>query len=212
MRLVNLGTRLVVATLAMGMLASCGGEAAPTKESCAAICADGSGAEPGTPVEAPPAGASLSGFEDELFKPLLADVRSGVRPFTDQGIGICKGERACDEWVGTDVGELPPGKYIVKAELRVPDVGEPGTWKVTFDTECTTTKTTSNGESSSTSNSSRGYDVRYAGADRGYRLMPLRTIESPSKGGKRACTWKITAPHPDGDKVYTGSWSTPEKG
>ena len=137
-------------------------------------------------------------------------MRKGVAAYDEQGVGICKGERTCDEFLGVKVGELPKGKYIVKAELQVPNVGDPGTWKVQFDTECTTTKKTANGETSSTSNYSRSYDVRYAGKDRGYRLMPLRTIESPSKGGARTCNWKLVAPHPDGDKVFEGQWSTPD--
>ena len=100
-------------------------------------------------------GTLITGFEEELLGPVVEDIRGGVRPFGDEGIGICQGKRTCDEYLGTDVGELPEGEFIVKAELRVPNAGELGTWKVTFDTECTTTRTTSSGESSSTSNSSR---------------------------------------------------------
>ncbi|MBT3218244.1 MAG: hypothetical protein HN348_04080 [Proteobacteria bacterium] len=191
-------------------LAACGGNA-PAKcgeAECADLCAKGADNQ----GEEPKAGGgevTLSDFEKQLLTPILDDVRAGVRPFNDEGIGICKGAKTCDEFLGLTPGELAPGKYIVRAELTVPNVGEKGTWKVDFDTECTTVRDTPSGESSSTSNYNRSYDVRYAGVDRGYRLQPLRTIESPSRGGKRTCNYKITAPHPDGNKVYEGSWTTP---
>ncbi len=206
--------------LALSILAGCGGSAAPTPEACADICAQEGDAAPADEAaeaaEAPAsAGASdvkLTQFQADLLASSIEDIAGGVRPFEPTAIGICKGQRTCDEFVGTDVGELPEGDYIIKAELRVPNHGDPGTWKVQFSTSCTTTRTTDNGESSSSSESSREYDVRYAGKERGYRLMPLRTIQSPSQGGKRECTYTITAPHPDGDKVYGGSWSVPDAG
>lgn len=172
------------------------------------MCAGGT---PGGATPAPGAtGAAMSEFEGGLLSPVLEDIREGVRPFTEQGIGICKGTKNCDEFLGSDVGELPEGEYMVMADLRVPKIGEPGTWTIVFDTECETIRKSESGETKSSSSSSRSYDVRYAGESRGYRLMPLRTIESPAVGA-RICTYKITAPHPDGDKVFTGSWSTPDK-
>lgn len=158
-----------------------------------------------------PAGPTFTEFEGSLLTPLIDDIRAGVRPFSDESVGVCQGERTCDVFLGTDAGELEEGNYIVMAELRVPNVGEPGTWTIDFSTSCEITRTDANGNTStSTAESSRSYDVRYAGTERGYRLMPLRTIESPTSGGSRSCTYTITAPHPDGDKVYMGSWTTPQ--
>ncbi|TNE84533.1 MAG: hypothetical protein EP330_29025 [Deltaproteobacteria bacterium] len=109
-----------------------------------------------------------------------------------------------------DGGELAPGDYILQAELRVPKTGDKGTWKVKVDYECTYEKKSESGSSTSTKTSSREYDVVYAGESRGYRLVPLRKIKSPHDGGSsETCTWKITAPHPDGDKVYEGGWTAP---
>jgi len=195
------GLAVGLALLATG----CGGTPAVT----AADCADFVTAGVAAATADAPEGTVLTGYEEEMLSPLLAAVRAGVTPFGDDGVGVCRGRGSCDEYVGTDVGELGAGEYIVKAELAVPNVGETGTWKVTFATDCTVTRTTSTGETTSTTNSSREYEVRYAGTDRGYRLIPLRTIKSPSDGGKRECTYTLTAPHPDGDKVYTGSWSVP---
>lgn len=189
----------------VALAAGCGG--AVTAEQCAEFVEAGK-AEVRAELAAQ-GGTTVVGFEEELLLPLVEDIRAGVRPWDEQGFGICRGKRTCDEFLGTDVGELPPGEYIMKAEMRVPNVGEPGTWKIRYDTQCVTTRVTPTGETTSTSDSSREYDVRFAGSERGYRLMPLRTIESPSNGGRRECTWTITAPHPDGDKVYTGSWSVP---
>lgn len=207
------------ATMVMGLagvsLLGCtgGGTVECGAEECAAFCEDQAAAmtDPAgaaaDPAPEPTGGVALTDFEEDMISPHLEDIRGGVRPFDDEGIGICRGERKCDEYLGREVGELPPGDYIVKAELRVPKVGEE--WTVEFQTECETVRKTESGETRSTSENSRTYDVRYAGEQRGYRLMPLRTIESPSRGGSRECSWKLIAPHPDGDKVYEGSWSTP---
>lgn len=200
--------RVLVVALVLGALTACGGSKECGPAECAGVC-DGGGTAGGGGTDGATS-AKMTEFENSLLSPVLEDIREGVRPFTDQGIGICKGTKNCDEFLGSDVGELPEGDYMVMADLRVPKIGEPGTWTIVFDTECETTRTTESGSTSSTSSSSRSYDVRYAGESRGYRLMPLRTIESPAVGARK-CTYKITAPHPDGDKVYTGSWSTPDK-
>ena len=206
----------VMLVAALGLFACSSAPKECGEAECKAVCAaDEAGAAPEK------AEAKVSEFEDSLVGPILDDIRGGVRPFSAEGIGVCKmpapGEKGapkpkdqCLEFLGSDAGELGEGRYMVRAELAVPNVGEPGTWKIQFDLECTTTRQTANGEQTSTSNYSREYDVRYAGKERGYRLQPLRTIESPSKGGKRECKYTITSPHPDGDKVYTGGWITPE--
>ena len=184
-----------------------GGTVAPAtcgEAECADICASG------TPDAG--SGPHMSEFEKGIVDPILVDIREGVRPWDPQGIGVCKGKRECDEFLGTDVGSLPAGEYLLKADLRVPRTGDAHTWTVEVTTDCETVKTTESGETKSTSSNTRSYDVRYAGEDRGYRLMPLRTITSPSDGGARNCKYTIKAPHPDGEKTYTGSWSTPDAG
>ncbi len=214
MRLVSIAVLLAAQFGCMG-----GGGA---NECGPAECAAYVAAAGGQPASAEPGRAAstasgvdmprLSAFEAQLVAPIIEDARAGVRPFTDDGIGICRGKRECDVFLGTDVGELPQGDYLLKAELRVPRTGDAHAWTIEVATDCEVVRKTESGESRTTSNNSRSYDVRYAGEDRGYRLMPLRSIESPSTGGHRTCTYKITAPHPDGDKVYTGSWSTPDAG
>ncbi len=191
--------------LGAALISGCGGE---TPKCGAADCADICAAKP-DPEPAAPVGLKLTAYEQDLVDPLIKDVRLGVRPFNEEGIGICKGVQNCDKYLGMVVEDLPPGKYMIRAELEVPDVGEKGTWKVDFATNCVTIKETANGESRSDNEYNRSYDVVHNRADRGYRLQPLRTIESPSKYGRRECTWKLVAPHPDGDKVYEGSWSVP---
>ena len=195
-------------------LAGCvGGTAECGPAECADICAKEQAPAPSpTPGPAPAAAPAMSDFEHKLLDPKLEDLRAGVRPWSDEGIGICRGKKSCDEYLGMEPGELPKVDYLVMAELRVPDIGEKGTWSVTFETDCTSIRTTPNGESRDTRNYNRTYEVFYAGEDRGYRLMPLRTIESPSGSARTECTWTLTAPHPDGDQVYEGSWSTPAEG
>jgi hypothetical protein len=201
-------------------LIGCGGPAECGVAECADVCAKASPAPEGAvegpaknPAQpAPKTGAAgLSSFEQELVNPILEDVRKGVRPFGDNGVGICTGSgKECSSFLGLSPGELPKGTHMVRAELAVPKGGERGTWKVSLDVECTTTKTTKNGSSTSTNNYNKSYDVVYAGKDRGFRLQPLYKIESPNKGGARDCKYKITAPHPDAeDTVWSGSWTVP---
>ena len=56
---------------------------------------------------------------------------------------------------------------------------------------------------------SRPQLVVYAGEERGYRLR-LRNLTSPRDDARQECTWTLTSPHPDGDKVYEGSWVIPQ--
>lgn len=195
----------------IGLLWGCGTPDCGPAE-CADVCAQAVAPDPEA-VEVPAPASGLSAFEKQMFDPLLEDLRQGVRPFNAQGIGICsmKG-RECIEYLGKSVESLPPGEYMLRAELRVPDAGPKGTWSVTLHTECVTTKTSKSGETSSTKTNSNTYgDLIYAGAERGYRLQPLVKITSPYPYGDRDCKYKLTAPHPDGDKVYSGSWRVPGK-
>lgn len=208
--------RLLLISTGLLYMVGCGSSSDCGEAECAAFCAKAATAPAPSPTEPaapqPAAASSLTDFESAVVAPMLEDIRGGVRPFGKDSIGICKGKRECDEYLGREVGELPPGDYILQAELRVPNTGEAYSWKISFATECETVRKTESGETRSTSQNSRDYDVRYAGEERGYRLIPLRTITSPSAGGSRHCDWKITAPHPDGEKVYEGSWSTPDEG
>lgn len=197
---------------AAAFVVSACGQQPPTAESCEPLCAQAMKQTKPLPVPAPAqATPTLSSFEKQLIEPLLEDVRAGVRPFDAESIGVCEGEKECDRFVGESVEELAPGSYIVQALLRVPAMGEAGTWQVEFATECTTTMKTDKGESTSTNRNSRTYDVEYVGTERPYRLMPLRKLTSPMKGGTQTCEYTLTAAHPDGDKVYTGGWTIPEE-
>ncbi len=155
----------------------------------------------------------LTDFERTLIAPLLDEIRQGVRPFDEHGFGICQGVgKRCEQYLGTDVGELPPGKYMVRAELKVPNIGPRGTWKVRFETECETTSTQGDKVHTTRTSSTKEYNVVHVGPSRGYRLSPLRVIDSPMTGGTQRCTARLVALHPDGDKVYTVSWTVPEQG
>jgi hypothetical protein len=173
------------------------------------VCAEK--AAPESVKEAPPAkaGLELSAFEKSLIEPALADLRSGVRPWDESSVSICpKGApRECPEALGLNPGELPPGDYIVHSAFRVPQSGED--WKVKYSQECVTTRTSSNGSSTSTNDYSKEYNVTYIGEEKPSTLSPLMKITSPNSGGSKACTFTITAAHPDGDQVIEGSWSVP---
>ncbi len=204
------------------VLAAC---PAPTVDeaACAEICAQAGGeggqatpqargAAP-TPAAAETRALTLSTYEAELLGDMVQDVRAGVRPFDDQSIGICPKpdkSRGCDEMLGMNPGELPEGEYVLHSSFKVPQAGERGTWTVKVDVDCEVTQTGDDGSTSTkTSTWSKEFDVVYAGVERGYTLSPLRRITSPHPLGPQACTFTITAPHPDGDKVYEGAWSLP---
>lgn len=180
-------------------LASCASPPPPCgAEACAEVCAAG--------AAGPDAADGRSALEEQLLADVVADIRAGVRPWADDAVGVCVGKKECKSFLGADAGALGPGDHLVKAELRVPAAGPKGTWKVRFETACTSSKA---GAEPTVSTYQREYDVTYAGPDRGYRLMPLKMIESPSKEGPQACTWTLTALHPDGDRSWSGSWSVP---
>lgn len=173
----------------------------PDAAACAPHC-------PEAEAPAAPPDAGLSAFEKGLLDPVLEDIRGGVRPFDAEALGICEGQgRECGGFLGTDAGVLPKGSYMLRAELRVPKNGE---WTIDLHVTCTTTRTRNGSTSSTESDYDKSYDVSYAGEERGTRLSPIYKIESPSSSGVKDCTYEITAPHPDGDKVYKGSWSVPE--
>jgi hypothetical protein len=150
-------------------------------------------------------------FERSLLDPLLDDLRQGVRPLDAQAFGLCSTTgKECTDFLGAAPGELAAGKYLVKAELAVPRLGDKGTWTVAFEVKCTTTSTSGSSTTTSTNAYNHTYEVSHSDKERGYRLMPLYAIESPSRNGSRRCAYTLTAPHPDGAKVYSGSWSVPQ--
>ena len=180
---------------------------------CADVCA---AAEAASKPDGAVAGAddtmapvTMSDFERGLVEPVLEDVRAGIRPFDDEGIGLCRTDEAateCLEYLGTDPGDLPPGNYFLRAMLRVPKASFD--WKVSLVVSCT--DATSEG---APRERTREYNVRYAGEKRGYRLQPLQRITSPNPTGPSACTYTLSGVQPDGEgKVYTGGWKLPAEG
>lgn len=160
--------------------------------------------------EAEAAGSDgLSEFEERVIGPVLQDLRDGVRPFGDGTLGVCVSSdgKNCEGEVTGE--ELPPGDYLFFAELRVPKNAPEDGWKVNFATECNNSRVTDNSESTSSHASNKDYAVSYTGEERGYRLR-LRTLKSPREGGKQECTWKLSSPHPDGEKVFEGKWIIPQ--
>ena len=221
-----MNSRFTSAVVASLFISSCTPPAPPPPAKCGAIecapiCATAKpidkapAAIPGTPAkpidETPPTPTTgMTEFERTLADPMLEDIRAGVRPWGDEAVGLCKGQgKECDGFIGLEAPDLADGEYMLRAELRVPRTGGEDTWKVKLDTECTVTTKTESGESTNTRSRSNEYTVRWVGEDRGYRLSPLHKITSPSPGGAEACTWTLTALHPDTPATYEGRWSVP---
>jgi hypothetical protein len=205
--------RAALALAALSVVA-CSKPTAPAQVSAAPAAKAAPAQAAAAPAPTPAAageGLQLSAFERSLIEPLLEDVRKGVRPIDEQGLGVCSTTgKDCVEFLGAAPGELPAGKYLVKAELAVPRLGDKGTWTVAFEVKCTTTTTTGSTTNTSTNTFNRTFEVNHSTQERGYRLMPLASIESPNKGGARSCAYSITTSHPDGGKVYSGGWSVPQ--
>ena len=194
----------LLALVGIGALVACSGETATTTPA---------GDSAATPSKAAAPAGGMTAFEDSIVGPMLKDIRAGIRPFNESGIGICKGSgKECPEYIGREVGELPEGEYMVRAELAVPNAGAKDTWKVRFETECKTIKVSKDGASKSESTNSRNkeYTVVHRQGETGYRLSPLFKIKSPHPSARQECSWKLTGLHPDGDQVYSGSWIAPQ--
>lgn len=201
--------RLVVIGGVLGSLVGCsGGSTTCGQAECASVCASAAAATP------PSAGVALSAYEQQVLAAAIDDVRQGVRPWNEQSIGLCKGQdRDCAEFLGTTIADpLPPGEYMLRAEVRVPKVGEKGTWKMHLKTECTTTRASGTSQTTSTNANERDYDeLQYAGEEHGLRVSPMFRITSPNPTGAQACTWTLTTTNPDHPMTWSGAWSVPGK-
>ena len=82
-------------------------------------------------------GVALEPWEEELLGPVLDELRAGIVLHGDEPFGVCRGASGCDEFLGQDVGDLPEGDFLLRAELKAPAVGEG--WTVDFRVDCTTT-------------------------------------------------------------------------
>ena len=162
---------------------------------------------PEAEVAAPAAdGGALADWEQALLQPTIDDLRAGVRPWDEQGLGVCMGDRECDAFVGLDAGDLAEGDHLIKAELAVPQLGEG--WQVKFEVACEVTLP--NGSTKPVDHE-KVYDVTWTGPKRGYRLMPLWRIQSPHPQGSRDCEYRLTPLRPDGSagEAITGHYKTP---
>lgn len=181
----------------MGCTPECG------PEQCAAIC-DPNAAQPvapePTPSPAPGQPQAPSAFEQGILDWVLQDIRTGVRPAGEQAVGLCRGKRDCDKFLGTEAGKLTRGSYWVRAQLLVPP-GPPGTWKVVFSSECAA-------PSGEVRSFEREFDVLHAGPGQA-TTVNLRAFSVPSDDGPQSCTWKLVAKDPKGDHTYAGSWEHP---
>jgi hypothetical protein len=149
---------------------------------------------------------ALAGWEAELLAPAIEELRGGVQTWGEQPFGVCEGKRDCDSYLGATPGELKPGSFFVRSEVKVPSVGEG--WKATFAVTCTSTDARGN---TSDQNHEKTYDIKFTGKGRAYRLQPLWKIQSPHPGGARSCDFSLTPVRPDGEagEPWKGHYETP---
>jgi len=177
--------------------------------------------EPSTPEPAPDAAptaespptagpATLTDAEANLLWPSLSELRQGVRPFSDQSVGICRCNgpcgKTCDEFIGLDVENPPPGRYQVRAALHTPR-HMPDTMKtVDFAHTCTKLRKRKHGEQKTESSGSKPIRIRRGKKAHGFRISRSLEFVSPSKLDELKCDWSYTIHNLDGDKTIKGSY------
>lgn len=181
---------------------------APDADACRSVCAEFAQAQqPDGEV------VTLSAFEQEIVGTLLAQVRAGIQPVSDDAVGICRrGEnpRRCEEFIGRTATDLPEGEYMLYGGFMAPNVGERGTWQVRLESECTVTRVAADGATTDAeSRFERDYTINHNPGERGYVLAPMRRITSPHPSGAQRCTYRLTLQHPDNPTVIEGAWSVP---
>ncbi len=150
--------------------------------------------------------ASLEDWEAQLLAPTLEELRAGIRTWGEQPFGVCEGKRDCETYMGPTPEPLVPGNFFIRAEVKVPQVGDE--WQVGFAVTCSTTDARGH---TSTQEHEKTYVVKYTGKERAYRLQPLWKIQSPHPSGSRSCDFSLTPLRPDGvaGEPIKGHYETP---
>ena len=156
---------------------------------------------------------TVSAAELELLAPFLDDLREGIREFSPNSVGICKGQgKDCTEFLGLDAGELAEGKYMIRGDFQAPELKPEEGWKVTFKVDCEITNKSGDATTTTTKNYSKEYKVSHVNrTEYGYRLSPLYNIESPSSRGEHLCNWSITGHNLSEETVWKGTYTIPAK-
>ena len=188
-------------------LISCGqADAVCGDRECAALCAQPPSGPASHDVTA--VTPQWSDFEAELLSPLLSEMKDGVRLFdTATGLGVCRGQRRCDTFVGRDVDELPAGEFMVRAELKVPRSGPRGTWEVAYKNTCDVIDV--DGNVGDQTVFERTYSVQWGGPNRAFRIDPIERITSPNPAGAMRCAYTLTPLHPGAIEAWTGTYGVP---
>lgn len=188
-------------SLTLAALVACGG-APPGRapdptcdaEACAPACA---------PHDAPmppgltPDALVLSEREWAIFGEEIRDYRLGIQPWDDHGVGVCGGAQ-CETFLGLTPGLLPPGNWRVRANLRVPTLGQ-HTWRVFFRETCEMVLGAGTPTPSTTTEDHvQQFEVSWQSETRGALLDALTLIPSPDPKAHRLCGWDITATGPGG--------------
>jgi len=155
--------------------------AAPTAP--AALATPAPPAAPPAEVEIPrPAGpVVLSPAEVATFGEAIEDLRGGVRPFSEQSVGICRCEKSCgrdcEEYVGLVANNPPEGNYQVRAALHTPRLMPDEMLQVKFEHACEVTIEGKHGTRTSTDNYDRTFQLGKSNRKHGYRLAMTKTFE-----------------------------------
>jgi hypothetical protein len=187
--------------LSLAVLFACGcttpghaPDATCTPADCASTCAS-------PDAQLPPGVTAddlvLNEREWAIFGDELRDFRLGVQPWDERGVGVCGGAQ-CEEFLGLTPGLLPPGRWRIRANLRVPALGQ-HTWRVSYRETCELTLGAGTATTSTTTEDNvQQVEVTWQSETRGALLDALTLIPSPDPKAHRLCGWDLTASGPGG--------------
>lgn len=142
-------------------------------------------------------------IEDSQEGKSRAQPTSGIRPVQPHMLGLCRlkgpdaSKKDCNDYLPSDIDQLPPGSYVLHAGLHVPK--ELAGQSVQFVTYCRKNGTDGERREGKPSTGS----VSPGNPETGYRFWGT-SIDVPDDAAWASdCTWEFSA----GDNRFVGSWT-----
>ncbi|MGC6513075.1 MAG: hypothetical protein ACON4N_01170 [Myxococcota bacterium] len=160
----------------------------------------------------PPEGQNnhLAPHEYDILKEDIALLRTGIRPASERGIGVCNRPRACSTFLGSEVEELPPGSWGIRVALEVPPQLPAGNDNVFTRLTCTQFTPNAQGKLVASQTVERNqHRLEANGSFRPEVIVLKDQIVSPSSTGPLECSWEVKLVNPRSTDVYTGGVKVP---
>lgn len=152
----------------------------------------------------------LTAAEYAAFEDALLDIRAGIRPWSDDSVGVCVGANGCVESLGPNPGVLPPGSYVVSADLRAPKAkGE--FWRFVFRQRCAATHPTDPDAERELIDIEQEHPVAWVSETRPASFGALATITSPHPDKHLDCAWHLELHNPLKVELIEGTYEVPAR-